>query len=146
MNKTLKKQLDTILRPETLGEGSLPEIARILILPAYRHKPANISLVAWLEEVFGVESRPIRKFLATEDFEMPGPLRVTSKRLVQGIGFRSIKKGTALWARFDASMPDFVEVEGFVGRGRSSHVFQVDSHDWARTVRPKLERIEEDSI
>lgn len=122
-------------RNHPLDEGSLQEIMDFFVEPLIKHKPAQLDLLRWLEEiVFLTDERVIQSFKVVRPFKMPGLFRIIPSKPIQGFGPRSVFAGSVIWVRRDVTTP-YYDVEAFIGQGKKEVVFMLDEDEWSYVVR-----------
>lgn len=118
-------------RPEPHTQGVMGTIYKYFFGPLIiNHKPKQMEIDAFMEEIFDFKNRDITRFVAVRDFVLPGILRAAPNMKIQGIGYRDVKEGTELYVRKDAREPDVIDVEFFGGQGGKDQVFCLDKSQW----------------
>lgn len=108
----------------------LHKIYRFFLHIIVNQKPEHINTEEWLEYVFGVDDRIIRRYIVQTEFKMPGGYLVTSNKPVYGYGNRNINIGQELWVRFDRDNPNRVDVEVTKTTRLKSKVFRLTAKNW----------------
>jgi hypothetical protein len=123
------------VRPDPLTEGSLMNIYQWFFAPLVHYKPAEMPIKDWMELLFDFRNRDIVRYVATKPFKMPGLFYQAANIKVQGMGYRKVAVGDAMWVRHDARNPRVVDIE--VQTGAGDQVFQLTSSEFNR-IGPNL--------
>lgn len=116
-------------RPWVIKQGVLRHIYKHFFGPLVQYKPDHLSIEQWMMYLFDSENRTILRFVATGPFWLPGLYyEVLPSIKVQGIGHRDVAPKQELYARFDARMPDVIDVE-YSGGGKEQ-VFCLSRREW----------------
>jgi hypothetical protein len=121
-------------RKVPLEQGVMREINELFVAPIARQCPDNMDPRLFLEQMFDVKNRDVVRFVVKRDFKMRGLFFLAPAMPVQGVGYRHIKKGTPIWARFDAREPAFVHVDLFTGHGQREQMFKLTKEEWEWTL------------
>jgi hypothetical protein len=111
---------------------NLRELFKLFIAPIIGQfnvdQATDEELMAKLEMFFAIKHRDIVLCKATRDFKLRGPkwaTKSTPHKLIPGSPEDyQVKKGDALWVRFDDRTPNHVEVE------TDRACFRIDTSDW----------------
>jgi hypothetical protein len=120
-----KKQIKTV---------PLDLIWRWFVAPLAQYKPASMDAARWLEALWDVKNREILRFVARDEFRLPGLFCAAPLVRIQGAGRRKIRAGDTLWIRRDALNPEWIEVETV---DRHAQVFVLSSTEW-NAILPNL--------
>lgn len=125
-------------RPEPYTQGAMGTIYRLFFGPIIQnHKPKQMEIDAFMEELFDFKNRDITRYVARRHFVLPGLYRLAPNMKVQGIGYRDVKAGTEVFVRRDARNPDTIDVEFMGGQGGKDQVFALSLSEWNH-VAPHL--------
>jgi len=120
-----KRIMDPKRRESVFTESVyLKRIAELFILPLLRYCPKNRSLEDFLEFLFCVDTRTIKRYTVIKPFRMPGSLKINENTLRNFDGVREVKKGIEIWVRYDTTRPRIYEME-VVGPKKKSQLFLV---------------------
>lgn len=118
-------------RPEPHTQGMMGQIYTWFIGPLIcNHKPHQMEIDAFMEQLFDFKNRDITRYVAKNDFVLPGLYYSAPLMKVQGVGYRDVKAGTELYVRKDARSPNTIDVEFFGGQGGKDQVFALDKSQW----------------
>lgn len=121
-----------------LNEGSLAKILELL-RPWLNMRPAGVPFQIWIERLFHVDERVITAYVTTEEFKMPGLLKVLPLKPIQGYGYRTVRAESPVWVRTDSTEPDKIDVEVTNGPGHAEQVFQLSASEF-RAIRRHLNK------
>lgn len=112
-------------------------IFEIFVHPLIKLKPQNWHMQDWLEAMFLVEERSIRRYEALSNFDLPGKLKVSANIVSTLIKHKKVKAKDNVWIRIDKTEPRKVDVEVFTGVGGKSYLFELN-RDQLRSIMPLL--------
>lgn len=124
----MKKRRKKALRGAS--EGPIKDIYRLFIRPFLYLKPDQVEYKDWLDNLFNVDSRIIKRAVAVEPFEIPGKYHVNASYTSTELGARRVNQNEVLWVRFDVGNPELVEVELNNGPANKSQWFDLDRDQW----------------
>lgn len=112
--------------------------------PILKFKPKQEDPRDWLNLVFCVNSRIIRKFKVKEEFCVPGNRRM----IVDGDpwpreqrGYAVVKKKRILFMRHDRTEKNKFDIEVQIGDNKNYSWFKLTEAEWTLLVLPKLKEI-----
>jgi hypothetical protein len=127
-----KKTVKSRLQLEKRDDGVREHLFRLFLWPLAKFCPEGKSLKTFYEDhVFHFSDREIKRFRCDVPFKMPGLFRQTFTRAIQGYGYRDVQKGCILWTRKDKTVPDQVEVEAYIGKGKKEYHFLLTDKDFS---------------
>lgn len=116
------------------NEGSLAKIYDLFFRPLVaRYCQDQDNPKKFIEDLFDVDYRIIRTFVANKSFKMPGLYYLTGQQKVQGLGYRQVGAEDLLWVREDRRQPEHlatVDVEFMGGVGSKDQVFSLSPSEW----------------
>lgn len=125
-----KKDAGSILT----NDSSLYNFAYYFLLPIVKHKPAQKEMMDFLEEVFGVSTRTIRKYKCVKPFRQKCRTYVTAtKAMNTDFGLKG-NVGDLFYVRFDMKYPDRIDVE-VTNKAVWPTCFQLTRAEWRDTLK-----------
>ena len=123
-------------------QGYIKEIYELFFRPLVkRYRRPGASIKEFLEDLFDVDYRHIYRVKARNKFDIPGLLYTAGWAKVQGIGYRTVNKGTLLVVREDMRNPNTVDVEFNGGVGEKEHVYQLTRTEF-NSIAVQLEKLD----
>lgn len=114
-----------------LNEGSLREIFDLFLKPITKKWGIrNKNKMVFLDWLFDVENREIRRWRVVKTFNIPGLLYIAGSIKIQGIGYREVKSGVEMWVRTDKRSPNSIDVEWQGGQGGADLVYNLSREQW----------------
>lgn len=88
-------------------------IVNNILKPIIAHKPKDMDLNDWLEYVFCVQDRPIRKYKVLRAFEVPGKYVHLPEQepIPYPYGKATALKGETFWVREDVTTPNRIDCD-----------------------------------
>jgi hypothetical protein len=112
----------------------LKKIYLILISPILKLNPNFYHVQDWLDSVFSVSNRIIKRFVVKKEFKMPGILKETSV-MIPPANYREAMKGDQIWMRLDKAFPELIDVELLNDETQKSIVFRLTRYQAKRIAQ-----------
>lgn len=88
-----------------------------------------------MEHFFHVKERDIQEYICVKNMNIPGYFVLAPFVLIQGGGYRKIKKGQVVLIRQDITDKDSIDIEVFSGQGGKNQVFRLTEDQWKKVRR-----------
>jgi len=118
-------------KKHSFHQGSIKQIYELFFQPLVkRYRVPGKSLKEFLEDLFNVDYRNIDRYKVKNTFEIPGLLYTAGWAKTQGLGYRTVKKGSLIFVRTDSREPNAIDVEFYGGVGEKEHVYCLNQYQF----------------
>lgn len=133
----MRHKPQNLLRYRSLysSKTAINKIMNWFLKPMVKLCPDEMSEKVWLEFLFDVENRSIKRYYVKAGFTIPGYFKAAPLKLIQGMGPRFVRNGSIMWVRIDKKNPDQIDCEVNTGKGNNDRVFVLTNREWVKIKR-----------